>query len=297
MSKTNTKILEYARERLATCEKGLSLENWLMACETIRSLAQEDGYFCGPEDEELIRSIWEWDQQRDYPYFKDREHVQRYLEERPVKPTERWRDVFEREIRFLRRNNKSIVAEGVLRDEATIAVLERKYELALNLVSALATDEQWFLYEKDTATPIRGQDDLLKLIRRGALKLPWVNMNPPRFQEYLAALKSGHLDTLENAWGHISIFRCGELAFQLTERCWDGKKVIEAEFSCFSAPSELTDPQMLNFTWQRTAFLNGNFARVEEGVTAQLSSQIARVEEAYVPEELLRRALREVHVW
>lgn len=39
MSKTNTKILEYARERLATCEKGLSLENWLMACETIRSLA------------------------------------------------------------------------------------------------------------------------------------------------------------------------------------------------------------------------------------------------------------------
>ena len=54
---------------------------------------------------------------------------------------------------------------------------------------------------------------------------------------------------------------------------------------------------MLNFTWQRTAFLNGNFARVEEGVTAQLSSQIARIEEAHVPEELLRRALREEYVW
>lgn len=297
MSKTNTKILEYARERLATCEKGLSLENWLMACETIRSLAQEDGYFCGPEDEELIRSIWEWDQQRDYPYFKDREHVQSYLEEQPVKPTERRKDAYEREIRFLQRNNKSIVAEGVLRDEATIAVIERKYELALNLVSALATDEQWFLYKKNTTTPIRGRDDLLKLIRKGAVKLPWVNMNPSRFQEYLAALKSGHLDTLGNAWGHISIFRCGELAFQLTERDRDGKKVIEAEFSCFSAPPKLTDPQKLNFTWQRTAFLNGNFARVEEGVTAQFSSQISRIEEAYVREELLQRALHEVFVW
>lgn len=291
------KLLTFAKgvlRELGTCN---SLERQFAAYQEIREYAQQDGDVCGPEDEDLIRLILEWDQHCDYPYFKDRDHVQKYLEEHPVRPSERWRDVLEREIRFLQCNNKSIVAEGVLRDEATIAVIEGKYELALNLVSALATDEQWFLYEKDTATPIRGQDDLLKLIRRGALKLPWVNMNPPRFQEYLAALKSGHLDTLENAWGHISIFRCGELAFQLTERCWDGKKVIEAEFSCFSAPSELTDPQMLNFTWQRTAFLNGNFARVEEGVTAQLSTQIARIEEAYVPEELLRRALREMYVW
>lgn len=291
------KLLTFAKgvlRELGTCN---SLERQFAAYQEIREYAQQDGDVCGPEDEDLIRLILEWDQHCDYPYFKDRDHVQKYLEEHPVRPSERWRDVLEREIRFLQCNNKSIVAEGVLRDEATIAVIEGKYELALNLVSALATGEQWFLYRKDTATPIRGQDNLLKLIRRGALKLPWVNMNPPRFQEYLAALKSGHLDTLENAWGHISIFRCGELAFQLTERCWDGKKVIEAEFSCFSAPSELTDPQMLNFTWQRTAFLNGNFARVEEGVTAQLSTQIARIEEAYVPEELLRRALREMYVW
>ena len=292
-----SKLLPFAKDLLRDIEAYNSLEKRFATYQSIRECAQQDGYFCGPEDKDLIRVIWEWDQHRDYPYFKDRDHVQRYLEERPVKPTERWRDVFEREIRFLRRNNKSIVAEGVLRDEATIAVLERKYELALNLVSALATDEQWFLYKKDTATPIRGQDDLLKQIRKGAVKLPWVNMNSDGFEEYLAALKGGLFDTNGNAWGYITVFRCGELAFQLTERCWDGKKVIEAEFSCFSAPSELIDPQMLNFTWQRTAFLNGNFARVEEGVTAQLSSQIARVEEAYVPEELLRRALREVHVW
>lgn len=294
MKKNN--LLSFTIGALGEIETCNSLEKQLAAYQTIREYAQQDGDFCGPEDEDLIRLILEWDQHRDYPYFKDRDHVQRYLEEQPLKPSERWRDVFEREIRFLRRNNKSIVYEGVLRDEATVAVIERKYELALNLVSALATGEQWFLYRKDTAAPIRGQDALPKLIRKGTIKLPWVNMNPRRFREYMAGLKGGLFD-IDRAWGHITVFRCGELAFQLTERDRDGKKVIEAEFSCFSVPPELTDTQRLNFTWQRTAFLNGNFARVEEGVTAQLSSQIAKIEEAYVPEELLRRALREVYVW
>ena len=290
------KLLTFAKgvlRELGTCN---SLERQFAAYQEIREYAQQDGDVCGPEDEDLIRLILEWDQHCDYPYFKDRDHVQKYLEEHPVRPSERWRDVLEREIRFLQCNNKSIVAEGVLRDEATIAVIEGKYELALNLVSALATGEQWFLYRKDTATPIRGQDNLLKLIRKGAVKLPWVNMNPDGFEEYLAALKGGLFATNGNAWGYITEFRCGEVAFRLTERDWDGRKVIEAEFSCFSAPPELTDPQKLNFTWQRTAFLNGNFARVEEGVTAQLSSQIAGIEE-YVPEGLLRCALREVYVW
>lgn len=211
-----SKLLPFAKDLLRDIEAYNSLEKRFATYQSIRECAQQDGYFCGPEDEDLIRLIWEWDQHRDYPYFKDRDHVQRYLEERPVKPTERWKDAFEREIRFLQRNNKSIVDEGVLRDEATLAVIERKYEQALNLVSALATGEQWFLYSKDTATPIRGQDDLLKLIRRGAVKLPWVNMNPDGFEEYLAALKGGLFDTTGNAWGYITVFRCGEVAFQLT---------------------------------------------------------------------------------
>lgn len=280
--------LEFAKRTLKALEGDNSLKSQLMAYQTIRKRVQMDIHPCYYE---LGKLILNWDQHRKHPYFKDQDHVQDYLME-PLDIVETRETVFKREIQFLQRSNRLIKDESFLRDEATIAVINRDYEFAEKLVRALNSGARWFLYGEDQVTTIQDVDTLISLVKTGRIVLPWRNMDPPRFNEYLAAWESGSLDITGCAWGYITSFRCGALCFDLTEKCRNG--VMRIEVTC-SGPVEVADLRQLETTWLRGTILAGNPEKIQTKIALILSSQIASVEE-YASEELLSKALKEVHI-